>query len=282
MKSRISMHVPAEGEDPAQAGLEWIQPDWAVPTHVRALTTTRTGGFSLGPYAGLNLADHVGDDPCLVARNRALLVEALGIRQPPCWLHQVHGRGVWVINQRETANSLQTAGTKVDAPAIECSPEADACVTRQPGQVCTVLTADCLPVLLSDDRGTVVAAVHAGWRGLHAGVIDAAVAAMRCPAARLHAWLGPAIGAAVYEVGTEVRQAFLSLSAEAESAFTPTRDGHYLADLYRLARQRLSKLGVEKICGGDHCSLSEPDRFYSYRRDGRTGRMASLIWIQPH
>lgn len=271
---------PTQGDDAARSALEWIQPDWAAPAQVRALTTTRGGGVSRAPFAGFNLADHVGDDPQLVARNRALLVEALELPQAPRWLHQVHGRAVLILDGAGSIATPKGKEIQTHAAVLNRPPEADACVTTQPGQVCAVLTADCLPVLLSDDQGTVVAAVHAGWRGLHSGVIDAAVAAMRCPAKRLHAWLGPAISPAVYEVGAEVRQAFLTFSAEAESAFIQCRSGHYLADLYLLARQRLGALGVSQISGGDHCSLSEPERFYSYRRDGQTGRMASLIWIQ--
>ncbi|MCX7175180.1 MAG: peptidoglycan editing factor PgeF [Proteobacteria bacterium] len=238
-------------------------PDWNVPAAVHALVTTRSGGYSSAPYASLNLATHVGDDPMIVVRNRQRLRS--GIRPlpaDPLWLEQVHGtRVVTAENWRE--------GEK-----------ADACIARKPGLVCAVLTADCLPLLLCAEDASVVGAVHAGWRGLSAGVIEASVAAMAMPPASLLAWLGPAIGPRAYEVGDEVRAIFCAQDAAAQRAFVPHRPGKWLCDLYLLARQRLAALGVQRISGGDYCTFSDADRFYSYRRDGVTGRMASCIWLE--
>jgi YfiH family protein len=239
-----------------------IRPDWPAPAHVHACTTTRAGGVSVGGYASLNLADHVGDDPAHVARNRKRLAAALALPSAPFWLRQVHGVCV------------------VEAGVCSPPPEADAAFTMRPGVVCGVLTADCLPVLFCDRQGTRVAAAHAGWRGLAAGVIEAAVKALKVPARELLCWLGPAISAPAYVVGEEVRAAFLSHTAEAASAFQPAAAGGWQADLYRLARQRLLALGVHAVYGGTCCTFRESARFYSYRRDGaRSGRMASLIWL---
>jgi polyphenol oxidase len=218
---------------------------------------------SRGPYAGLNLADHVGDDPSCVARNRALLRDYLALPSEPLWLRQVHGCGV--------------AGDGVSPDGCE----ADASVATGPGLVCAVLTADCLPLLLCDRDGTRVSAVHAGWRGLAAGVIEAAVARMQTPPADLLAWLGPAIGPDAFEVGDEVRAAFLAGDPAATAAFRPSLAGRWLADIYLLARRRLGALGVGQVWGGDLCTLTDAGRFFSYRRDGATGRMASLIWLNP-
>ena len=238
----------------------WIVPDWPVPAAVRALSTTRAGGVSLAPYASLNLGAHVGDDPARVAENRARLRRLLPAE--PCWLNQVHGSAV------------------VDAAAVAGLPDADAAFSRKPGAVCVVMTADCLPVLLCDRAGTVVAAAHAGWRGLHGGVVEATVAAMGVAPGELIAWLGPAIGPQAFEVGGEVRAAFVAADGRADAAFRPAAQaGKWLADLYLLARQRLAALGVSAVHGGDCCTVGEADRFFSYRRDGVTGRMASLIWL---
>ncbi len=238
----------------------WIVPDWPAPRGVRALITTRAGGVSRGPFAGLNLGLRSGDAIEDVTRNRASLRQQLPAN--PQWLRQVHGTSV------------------VEAGATEQSPEADAVFARLSGAVCAVLTADCLPVLLCDEGGSVVAAAHAGWRGLCAGVIEQTLRAMdRSPAALL-AYLGPAIGPAAYEVGAEVRQAFLAADPEAEGAFAPGKPGKFYADLYALARQRLARSGVQRIYGGAYCTFTERERFYSYRRDGATGRMASLIWME--
>jgi YfiH family protein len=242
------------------ADTDWIVPYWPAPERVASLATTRRGGLGGGVFASLNLGDHVGDDPSVVAANREILRRRIDAR--PVWLRQVHGARV------------------IDAArAGPLPPEADAAFTRQAGIACAVLTADCLPVLFCDFEGTVVAAAHAGWRGLLAGVLEATVAAMEVPGGELMAWLGPAIGPRAFEVGGEVRAAFVAAGAEAAAAFRPAGGGKWLADLYRLARLRLAGQGVARVCGGDWCTLSEPERFFSYRRDGRTGRMASLIWL---
>lgn len=235
-----------------------IVPDWPAPSRVRSLQTTRNGGLSLPPYDSLNLGAHVGDDPLRVAANRNLL-HAL-VPSEPVWLEQVHGTQVVVAEQGG------------------CAPRADACISRHPNAVCAVMTADCLPLLLCDAAASVVGAVHAGWRGLADGVIEATVRAMGVAPGAIMAWLGPAIGPQAFEVGEEVRAAFLRHDPAADAAFTPRAD-KYLANLYLLARQRLFALGVQHVYGGDFCTHSDPQRFYSYRRDGRTGRMASMIWL---
>ncbi len=220
---------------------ELIRPEWPAPPRVRALVTTRQFG---------DMASEEGK-----ARIKRL------VAGEPLWLRQVHGT------------------TVVDAASKASRPQADAAVAREAGAACVVMAADCMPVLLADDAGSVVAAAHAGWRGLSAGVIEAAVREMRVEAARLIAWLGPAIGPRVYEVGEEVRAAFLERDASAAAAFVATRPGHWRLDLYAVARQRLAKLGVERVYGGGLCTYSDPARFYSYRRDGASGRMAALIWL---
>jgi len=244
------------------AGLEFIHPDWPAPAGVRALTTTRQGGASAGAYASFNLGDHVDDDPAAVARNRARLREQLGIPEPS-WLKQVHGTDI------------------VEAAFGEAGHVADGSYTDMAGTVCAVLTADCLPVFLCDRFGSRVAVVHAGWRGLVNGVIEAGVLALRTPGDELMAWLGPAIGPESYEVGDDVRAAFLSADPEAERAFRPNGAGKWLMDIYALARQRLQGIGVEAVTGGGRCTFREQETFFSYRRDGETGRMASLIWLEP-
>ena len=238
-----------------------IFPDWPAPANVRAAVTTRTGGASHAPYDSLNLGTHVGDDPAAVRANRAHLRASLALPAEPLWLKQVHGVVV------------------VDAAQGGVEPQADGVFAAQPGAVCVVLTADCLPVLLCNRTGTKVAALHAGWRGLAGGVIEAGVKAMGVPANELLAWLGPAIGPTSFEVGPEVRAAFVQHDAQAALAFRAVRDGKYLADLYQLARQRLQRLGVAAVYGGGFCTVTERARFFSYRRDGVTGRMASLIWL---
>lgn len=246
-----------------------LRPEWPAPVRVHALTTVREGGVSSGRWRGLNLADHVGDDPRRVAVNRERLIAELGLTGSPQWLMQEHG--VQVIEAKAGGQILR----------------ADASYSRESGVVCAVLTADCLPVLLCDETGTVVAAAHAGWRGLAAGVLTATVAAMAVPADSLLAWLGPAIGPAHFEVGGEVKMAFeSSLDNEADrsaiaACFTPSplRAQHYYGDLYQLARCLLARLGATRVYGGDYCTYGDVDRFYSYRRDGVTGRMASLIWF---
>lgn len=236
-----------------------IVPDWPAPDNVKALQTTRSGGISVAPYDGLNLGAHVGDAPLNVAYNRQLLADF--VPTEPLWLDQVHGT------------------TVIDAGKAGCQPEADAAFARVPHTVCTVMTADCLPVLLCNRAGTVVAAVHAGWRGLLHGVLEAAMEAMAAPPDSLLAWLGPAIGPASFEVGDEVRAAFVARDPEAAAAFTLQSDGKWLADIYALARLRLQQYGVTAIHGGQYCTYRDATRFYSYRRDGVSGRMATLIWL---
>lgn len=239
---------------------QWIVPDWPVRPGVRALITTRAGGTSMGAYASLNLGDRVGDDATAVAQNRAALRRLLPA--DPVWLRQVHGTRV------------------VDATAECRGQEADGSVARAPQQVCAVLTADCLPVLLADVRGTVVGIAHAGWRGLAAGVIENTVRAMAIVPASVVAYLGPAIGAGAYEVGADVLEVFVASDPRAGQAFAPTGKGKFMADLYLLARQRLANLGCTRIHGGGYCTFSDARRFYSYRRDGPTGRMATLVWME--
>jgi len=248
---------------------EFIYPNWSAPPTVRALVTTRIGGVSLPPYDSFNLADHVGDDPAAVAENRRML--CMHLPAEPAWLHQVHG--TCCVNAVDAATALTVT-------------EADASFSRTPGVVCAVLTADCLPVLLCDDAGTVVAAAHAGWCGLADGVIESTVAAMGVPGERLLAWLGPAIGPEAFEVGDEVRDAFLAHDPAAATAFVARPDGKWLCNMYQLAGQRLAALGVRRpagvdfFAGGDFCTVQDTRRFFSYRRDKLTGRMASLIWIE--
>ena len=239
-----------------------IVPDWPAPPGVLAVSTTRLGGVSEGVFQSLNLGGHVGDIADAVADNRRRLAAACDLADEPTWLRQTHGiRIVELDGQRHV------------------EPEADASLTRMPGPVCAVLTADCLPVLLACRRGTVVAAVHAGWRGLADGVLQAAVAAMDIPAAQMVAWLGPAIGQAAFEVGPEVRERFLTRDAGAAGHFLPGEGDRWQADLPGLARHVLSANGVASVYGGDICTYSDPARFFSHRRDGPCGRMASMIWL---
>ena len=246
---------------------DWITPDWPAPANVRAFMTTRSGGVSRPPYNSFNPAGHVGDDPEAVAENRRRLRQWLPAE--PLWLNQVHGCEV------VTPPFAKGGGTP---------PTADAAVAFQPNEVRAVLTADCLPVLFCDDAGTVVAAAHAGWRGLAGGVLEATVAAMRLPPERILAWLGAAIGPAAFEVGGEVREAFISQHSLTGIAFRPALPGtldeapkKWLADLYALARIRLAAIGVDRVYGGGLCTFNDP-RFFSYRREPRSGRMASVIW----
>ncbi|MDO9012729.1 MAG: peptidoglycan editing factor PgeF [Gallionella sp.] len=235
-----------------------IIPEWPAPANVRALQTTRQGGVSVAPYASLNLGSHVGDAPLSVARNRQLLNSLLP--SEPVWLEQVHGTVV------------------ADADGAGCRTVADACIARR--GVCVVMTADCLPVLLCDRQGSVVGAAHAGWKGLAAGVIEATVQAMDVAPQNLMAWLGPAISQPFFEVGAEVRSVFVEADPEAAVAFIPGLPGKYLDDIYALARLRLNALGITEIYGGDRCTYSEPEQFFSYRRDGVTGRQGTFIWLE--
>lgn len=238
---------------------DWIVPHWQAPPRVKAVITTRAGGFSSGPYASLNLGLRTGDDAAAVARNRGRLRSVLP--QEPKWLRQVHGSAV------------------IDADAVAASaPEADASVARSPGTVCAVLIADCVPVLFSNRAGSVVAVAHAGWRGLAHGVIERTLAAIGEEPSELVAYLGPGIGPGAFEVGAEVREAFLARAREDAAAFSPHAPGKWLADLFMLARNRLQRAGVGETSGGGMCTYSDPARFFSYRRDRTTGRMAALIW----
>lgn len=238
-----------------------ILPDWPLPGRVKACSTTRHGGVSLPPYDSLNLGTHVGDEKQAVADNRQRLVVGASLPQMPVWLEQVHGTRVVRLDGR-TPTDLQ----------------ADAVYSNVPGQVCAVMTADCLPVLFCSQAGDEVAAAHAGWRGLCNGVLEQTLAAFAAQPGSISAWLGPAIGPQQFEVGPEVRAAFIAVDTAAAAAFTPQGD-KFLADIYLLARQRLQRAGIHTIYGGDRCTVSEISHFFSYRRDGITGRLASLIWL---
>ena len=243
----------------------FIAPTWPAAPSIRALTTTRQlPGNSRPPYDAFNLGLHSGEDAGTVSANRALLSRAFALPSEPRWLRQVHG----------------DRSLRLSAEAPDDEPEADAAFTAQPGVVLAILTADCLPILVCAEDGSEIAAIHAGWRGLAAGVIESCVGRLRTSPEKLLAWLGPAIGAASYEVGDEMRDAFVAQSDSANAAFAPTRHGHWHCNLYTLARQRLHKLGVTHIYGGDFDTCVDA-RFYSYRRDKISGRCASLIWIDP-
>ncbi len=237
----------------------WLIPDWPAPARVKACVTTRAGGVSLAPFDSLNLGDHVEDSPEAVAENRRRLTEHFSIQ--PAWLQQVHGIAVAHAD-----------------PGLVAT--ADASWSATPGIACTVMTADCLPALFCDRAGTRVAAAHAGWRGLAAGVLEATLGSLAVPPCEVLVWLGPAIGPQAFEVGPEVREAFVQHLAQTAQAFVPSRNaGRFMADIYVLARLRLAACGVTAIYGGGFCTVTDP-RFYSYRRSPRTGRFASLIWLE--
>jgi hypothetical protein len=238
-----------------------ILPDWPIPAGVKAYSTTRHGGVSLPPYDSLNLGTHVGDDAQAVACNRQRLVAGAGLPQMPVWLEQVHGTRVLALDG-QMPDDLQ----------------ADAVYSNVAGQVCAVMTADCLPVLFASQAGDEVAAAHAGWRGLCDGVLERTVERFTAAPGKLTVWLGPAIGPQRFEVGAEVRAAFIAANVAAASAFIPYGD-KFLADIYLLARQRLQRAGIFAINGGNRCTVTEMSHFFSYRRDGVTGRLASLIWV---
>lgn len=234
-------------------------PDWPAPAGVRACVTTRAGGVSQAPYATFNLGDHVGDAPDAVAENRRRLTEACAAR--PAWLKQVHGLAV----------------AYADPQVID---EADASWTDAPGIACAVMTADCLPALFCDRAGSRVAAAHAGWRGLAGGVLEATLDTLDVDPADVLVWLGPAIGPQAFEVGAEVREAFIAVHPQADAAFVPgARSGKFMADIYKLARIRLAARGVTAVYGGGFCTVTDP-RFFSYRRASTTGRFASLVWLE--
>ncbi|GGL96559.1 peptidoglycan editing factor PgeF [Pseudomonas asuensis] len=238
---------------------DWLIPDWPAPANVRGCVTTRSGGISSGPYESLNLGDHVQDDPAAVAENRQRLIDSLGCR--PAWLKQVHGVCV-----------------------VEADPEqvleADASWTSTPGIAATIMTADCLPVLFCNRQGARVAAAHAGWRGLANGVLEAAAASLEASPQDVLVWFGPAIGPNAFEVGAEVREAFLSQQSHAQIAFKPSHNaGRFMADIYQLARLRLEAIGIDAVYGGGLCTYTDTERFYSYRRSSQTGRLASLVWL---
>jgi len=253
--------VSSERAD-AWQGIGWLEADWPAPMSVRAGTTLRRPGQSQAPYAHFNLALHVDDDAATVLANRAALKSYLHLPAEPFWLEQVHG--VHVVEAAAGQSGIV---------------QADAAYSHTPGKVCVVMTADCLPVLFCNRAGSTVAAAHAGWRGLADGILEATLARAGLVPADTLAWLGPGIGATVYEVGEEVRQVFIQQPMHDESAFVPHGPGKLLMDMYGLARQRLNALGVSAVFGGEYCSYTQATQFYSYRRDGKTGRMASLIWI---
>lgn len=259
--------------DALEPGAGLLAVEWDAPPGVRAVMSTRAGGTSVAPWKSLNLGDHVGDRPERVAGNRQRLCLAAQVPAAPRWMRQVHGNSVALL----------------DAPDAAAVPEADAAVTTRAANVCVVLTADCLPVLLAARDGSAVAAAHAGWRGLAAGVLEATVDRLRMlatPGTALQAWLGPAIGPRRFEVGDDVREAFVARDRDSQASFVPTPDGRWLCNLYALARLRLAAAGVREITGGGHCTYDEEALFFSHRRDVQhrglagTGRMAALIWRQ--
>ena len=271
----------------------WLDADWPAPPGVRALTTTRHGlGMSQVPFDSFNLGIRCGDDAEAVIENRRQLEAAVGLPASPHWLKQVHGvevvrfltpppakagggwEGVALTSEKSTPPQPSPAS------AGEGEVQADAAVTTTPGTVLAILTADCLPVVFAARDGSEVAAAHAGWRGLADGMLEATVAAMKTPADDIVAWLGPAAGPDAYEIGEEVFNAFVSRDARASAAFAPTRPGHWNVDLYALARRRLAAVGVTDVHGGGLCTISDPARFFSHRRDRRSGRMATLAWIE--
>jgi hypothetical protein len=243
--------------------LSFITPDWPAPSHIKSLSTTRIGGVSQPPFDSLNLGTHVGDDLEAVMQNREKLTRVGTLPEQPRWLNQVHGTRI--INTQDWHLNM----------------DADASYSVSPQHVCSIMTADCLPVLVSDRHGTFVAAIHAGWRGLASGIIEKTLKKYTGNPADLLIWLGPAIGPQQFEVGFDVFSVFTQQDEKAHLAFEQVDDAHFLANIYLLARQRLSKFGIEQIWGGDLCTVSDSDLFFSYRRDGQSGRMASMIWIEP-
>lgn len=251
--------------DPEAADVSFIQADWPAPVHVRAVATTRDGGVSTGRFATLNLGAHVGDDPALVDENRALVQAALGFAQGPIWMKQMHSASL------------------LELPAGKPLPEADAAITVKPGVVCAVLTADCLPLVFTDVAGQRIAVAHAGWRGLWRGILESCARAFIDAGSQpedILVWLGPAIGPQAYEVGVEVRQAFVAKDTHHRRSFVPSRPGHWHMDLAGIARRVLAGCGITAISSAKLCTHSD-SRFFSHRRDGPTGRQATLAWIEP-
>ena len=244
----------------SEASIKFIEAKWNAPSQVKALCTTRKGGFSQHPYDSLNLAAHVGDDDQSVSRNRKVLCDSLQLPAEPCWLEQTHGTRV--VNLESESNRL-----------------ADAAIAREPGTVAVVMTADCLPILLCNRSGTEVATIHAGWRGMVDGVIEATVNEMNSPPDQLLAWIGPGISQQCFEVGNEVRELFVARNTGDESHFVASRSEHWLCDLYGLATDTMSRLEVAEINRSEYCSFSDDSDYFSYRRNAVTGRMASMIWI---
>jgi len=242
---------------------EWLVPDWDAPARVRAFVTTRAGGVSGGEFASMNLGGSSGDDPAYVARNRLIVREQLPAAAR--WMKQVHGTDV----------------ADLDALAESQVPVADAAVASKPGRVGVVLTADCMPLFLADESAERIAVAHAGWRGMAAGVIERTLEAMGSNPSRVMAWMGPTIGPAAFEVGPEVREAFMAADTDAGAAFRSHKPGKYMADLYALARRRLDRAGVRRVHGGGFCTYTEAQRFFSYRRAQNSGRMGAFIWIEP-
>ncbi|AEF53749.1 peptidoglycan editing factor PgeF [Marinomonas posidonica] len=243
------------------SGASYISPNWPAPPSVKGFVSTRLGGVSQSPFNTLNLGAHVGDEPQAVVTNRGRFAQQINMPESVVWLNQVHGTQVIALPTNE----------QIDA--------ADAAYSNSIGQVCAVLTADCLPVFFCDSKGHQVAVAHAGWRGLCAGILESTLAKFDDPE-QVMAWLGPAIGPSAFEVGQEVYEAFCLKETSAHVAFKPSAEGKWLADLYTLARQRLKAVGVEHVYGGDYCTYTDEERFFSYRRDGQTGRMASVVWIE--
>lgn len=242
--------------------MQRIIPNWPAPAHVKALTTTRHGGISKAPYDTLNLAAHVGDDPEAVKANRQILIEECNLPSEPVWLNQVHST------------------IAINANVITDIPTADASFTNRRNIVCAVLSADCLPLLICDKAGTVVSAIHAGWRGLAHGIIEATISKLPAKHEDLLVWLGPAIGPSMFEVGVDVVKEFTHYDPAAIDAFIILSSTKWLANIYQLATLRLKKLGITHIYGGEHCTYTEQNTFYSFRRNHNTGRMASLIWME--
>ena len=240
---------------------DFIYPHWPAPAHIKALVTTRYGGVSAAPFDSLNLGDHVNDNPLKVEQNRHILAQRATLPESPRWLSQTHGCKV------------------IDSLLWTSGKQADGIISNTINHVCPILTADCLPILLCNQQGDTVAAIHAGWRGLANGIVERAIANFSGSTKDILVWLGPAIGPEQFEVGQDVVNAFVHHDVLAKQAFRQTDDTHYMADIYLLARQRLNALGVSEIYGGQFCTVNDPERFFSYRRDQATGRMASLIWI---